>query len=81
MEPSRRHTIFYATELTAEAARRGSDVRRLIELVTGMPTIVGTDIQARDLQSAIMQAIDERLPRDRRHHRQRARPVQSRCLH
>ena len=58
IEPSRRHTIFYATELTAEAARRGSDVRRLIELVTGMPTIVGTDIQARDLQSAIMQAID-----------------------
>ena len=31
VEPSRRHTIFYATELTAEAARRGSDVRRLIE--------------------------------------------------
>lgn len=57
IEPVRRHTIFYAIELTAEAARRGSDVRRLIELVTGMPTIVGTDVQARDLQAAIGQVI------------------------
>src|SRR3954454_24253018 len=41
----------------AEVACRRINVRQLIELVTGMPTIVGTDIQARDLQSAIMQEI------------------------
>jgi hypothetical protein len=40
-EPTSRHLAFYATDLTAEAARRGSDVRRVLELVTGMPTASG----------------------------------------
>ncbi|HEX6010309.1 MAG TPA: toll/interleukin-1 receptor domain-containing protein [Geminicoccaceae bacterium] len=57
--PTRRHLAFYATDLTAEAARRGSDVRRVLELVTGMPTRVGTDIQAPSLQAAIMRALGE----------------------
>jgi hypothetical protein len=58
-EPACRHSVFYATNLTADAARRGSDVRRLLELVTGMPTRVGTDIQAPSLQSAIMKALGD----------------------
>ena len=58
-EPAHGYLVFYATDLASDAARRGSDVRRLLELVTGMATRVGTDIQARSLQSAIMQALGE----------------------
>ena len=56
-EPPHPHLVFYATDLDAGAARRGSDVRRLLELVTGMPTRIGREIQAPSLQSAIMQTI------------------------
>jgi len=55
--PPAPHKVFYATDLEAGAAKPGSDVRRLIELVTGMPTQVGSDIQERDLQAAITDAI------------------------
>jgi hypothetical protein len=58
-EPPQGHFVFYATDLKANAARAASDVRRLIELVTGMPLRVGRDAQVhgRSVQSAIVDQI------------------------
>jgi hypothetical protein len=59
LKPSHAHYVFYATDLESEAARRGSNVRRLIELVTGMATRVGTDVQVHtgSLQGSITEEI------------------------
>jgi hypothetical protein len=57
VRPPRRHYIFLATELASPSARRNSALRETIERITGMPTVVGNEINEPDLQSAIMEAI------------------------
>ena len=55
--PPAPHQIFLALDLEFAAAKSTSDVRLLIERITGMRTIVGNEIQDADIQSAILQAI------------------------
>jgi hypothetical protein len=57
--PSRPHYIFFATDLDAPCSRRSSDLRELIERVTGMPTVVGDEIQEAPLQESIARALRE----------------------
>lgn len=59
MTPPHPHHVFLAVDLPSPGALRDSDLRRLIERVTGMPTIVGNEIQAPDIPLAIMQTIRE----------------------
>ncbi|MDQ6860647.1 MAG: toll/interleukin-1 receptor domain-containing protein [Verrucomicrobiota bacterium] len=51
------HYIFYALDLASGEASPAAASRHLIERITGMPTIVGTDVTGESLQSAIMQKI------------------------
>jgi TIR domain len=51
------HQIFLAVDFDLPAAKSTSDVRLLIERITGMRTIVGNEIQEADIQSAILQSI------------------------
>jgi hypothetical protein len=55
--PPHPHNIFLAIDLAAPSSQRDSGLRRLIERITGMRTIVGNEIREADLQSAIMQTI------------------------
>lgn len=57
ISPPKPHEIFLAIDLADASSERSSDLRQLIERVTGMRTIVGNEIREADLQSAIMQAI------------------------
>ncbi|MGA2405869.1 MAG: toll/interleukin-1 receptor domain-containing protein [Bacteroidales bacterium] len=56
-EPERPHYIFYALDLTSDAARPGGPIRHLIERITGMRTIVGDEIHEEPLNSAIMKSL------------------------
>ncbi|MGA7409172.1 MAG: toll/interleukin-1 receptor domain-containing protein [Bryobacteraceae bacterium] len=58
-EPARPHYIFFATDLSAPTARRSGDLRDLIERVTGMPTVVGDEIQEAPLQVSIARSLKE----------------------
>lgn len=49
--------VFCALDLEGPAAKTGSAVRHLVERVTGMPTVVGTDVHEENLQSAIMRRL------------------------
>jgi len=51
------HYVFCAMDLDSAAARADGPVRHLIERVTGMATIVGSDIHENNLQSAIIKRI------------------------
>ena len=55
--PSRPHYIFYALDLESESARARSDARDLLERITGMPTVVGSEIHDRNLHSAVIDKI------------------------
>lgn len=55
--PPHPHEIFIAVDLEAASSRRDSDLRNLIERVTGMRTVVGNEIREADLQLAIMKKI------------------------
>ena len=57
VSPPAPHQIFLALDLEFAAAKSTSDVRLLIERITGMRTIVGNEIQDADIQSAILRAI------------------------
>jgi hypothetical protein len=57
LQPPHPHYIFLAIDLAATSASRNSDLRGLVECITGMPTVVGNEIREADLQSAIMQSI------------------------
>jgi hypothetical protein len=57
ISPPHGHHVFLATDLGSASAQPESDLRRLIERVTGMPTVVGNEIREPDLQPAIMRAI------------------------
>ena len=55
--PPRPHDIFLATDLASPGSRKYSAVRRLIERITGMRTVVGSEIREPDIQSSILQTI------------------------
>lgn len=57
--PRRPQYVFCAMDLSSPMAVAGSQERHLIERITGMPTVVGTEIQSDALHSAIMQQICE----------------------
>jgi hypothetical protein len=59
VHPPHLHYIFLAIDLALTCSGRNSDLRELIERITGMPTIVGNEIREPDLQSAIMQSLQE----------------------
>ncbi len=54
-----RITSFLAIDLGSPCSARNSDLRELIERITGMPTMVGNEIREPDLQSAIMRSVRE----------------------
>jgi hypothetical protein len=55
--PPRPHEVFLAIDLSTPGSRRDSDVRRLVERITGMKTVVGDEIREADIQSGILRAI------------------------
>jgi hypothetical protein len=55
--PNHPQYVFCAMDLNSDAVHPGGPVRHLIERVTGMPTIVGSDIHEPNLESAIMKKI------------------------
>lgn len=55
--PVHPHEIFLAMDLDLSASHRDSDIRLLIERVTGMRTLVGNEIREADIQTGILQAI------------------------
>lgn len=55
--PPEPHYVFCATDLDSEVAQADGPIRHLIERVTGMATVVGTDIHEDNLQSAIIKKI------------------------
>jgi hypothetical protein len=57
--PPRPHDIFFAIDLETPGSHRDSEIRQLIERITGMRTVVGNEIREPDIQSAILQAIKE----------------------
>jgi len=57
--PPRPHFVFLATDLDASIAARNSDVREIIERVTGMETLVGNEIREAPLQASILRALQE----------------------
>jgi TIR domain len=58
IDPPNPHEIFLATDLSSPSAERDGPLRRLVERITGMRTIVGNEIREPDLQTAIMRAIE-----------------------
>jgi TIR domain-containing protein len=59
IRPPHGHYIFFAADLSLPGMARNSDLREVIERITGMATIVGNDIREPDLQSAIMRCITQ----------------------
>ena len=58
VRPPHPHYIFFATDLESTSAERNSNLREIIERVTGMPTVVGNEINEPDLQAGIARAIN-----------------------
>lgn len=56
-EPPVPQYVFCALDLDSDLARTGGPIRHLIERITGMATIVGTEIHEDNLQSAIMKKV------------------------
>ena len=57
--PREPHFVFLATDLDGPTAAFDRDVRRLIETITGMPTVVGPDLMTNNIQDAIMESISK----------------------
>jgi TIR domain len=53
------HYVFLATDLDSKVASYNSDLRRLIESITGMPTVVGPDIEGENLPRRIIDSISQ----------------------
>jgi len=51
------HYVFLATDLDSKVANYNSDLRRLIEAITGMSTVVGPDIEGENLPRRIIESI------------------------
>jgi hypothetical protein len=56
-EPPAPQYVFCAMDLDSDVAPTGSPVRHLIERITGMASIVGTEIHEDNLQAAIMKKV------------------------
>ena len=56
-EPPTPHYIFYATDLDSDAARTSSPARHLLERITGMPTVVGSEIHDDYIHTAMVDKI------------------------
>jgi len=56
-EPPAPQYVFCALDLDSDLAPRSSPIRHLIERVTGMATVVGSEIHEDNLQSAIMKKV------------------------
>lgn len=56
-EPPARQYVFCAMDLDSDLARAAGPIRHLIERITGMTTIVGSEIHEENLQSAIMRKV------------------------
>lgn len=56
-QPRRPHEVFLAIDLDDPFARWESDLRDIVERVTGMPTVVGNEIRESTLQVAILQRL------------------------
>jgi hypothetical protein len=61
VRPPRPHYIFLATDLESPSAVRNSNIREIIERITGMPTVVGNEVNGPDLQAAIARTIKDAL--------------------
>lgn len=55
--PTDPHYIFFASDLSSENAQFGSPVRHLVERITGMPTVIGNEIHADPIHTAIVDKI------------------------
>jgi hypothetical protein len=55
------HYIFFATDLDSPSSHRTSDLRALMERVTGMPTVVGNEIEQPPLQQSILRSLSGAL--------------------
>lgn len=51
------HYIFCAMDLESEAGRPSGPLRHMIERVTGMATVIGTDVHEDNIQAAIMDKV------------------------
>jgi hypothetical protein len=56
-EPPAPQYVFCAMDLNSDLARAAGPIRHLIERITGMATIVGSEIHEENLQSAIMKKV------------------------
>jgi hypothetical protein len=56
-KPCQPHYVFLAVDLDAPSSHRNSELRDIIERVTGMPTVVGNEIHEDPLQPAIIRTI------------------------
>jgi len=56
-EPPVPHYVFCAMDLDSDVGRAEGPIRHLIERITGMATIVGSDIHEDNLQSAIIKKV------------------------
>ncbi len=57
IEPSKVQYIFCAMDLNSNAVLPTRPVRKLVELVTGMCTVVGNEIQQQPLNTAVMNSV------------------------
>jgi hypothetical protein len=55
--PPNPHYIFYAMDLQSASGLPVADIRHLIERITGMSTVIGTEVQSESLHSAIMMKV------------------------
>jgi hypothetical protein len=56
-QPPEPQYVFCAMDLDSDLAQATGPVRHLVERITGMPTIIGSEIHEENLQSAIMRKI------------------------
>jgi hypothetical protein len=59
VSPPEPQYIFYAVDLESSTAASGSPVRHIIERITGMPVVVGNEVQGNALHLAIAQKISD----------------------
>jgi hypothetical protein len=60
-EPPNPQYVFMAMDLDSEIARPGSPTRLLIERITGMPTVVGNEVQAGDDDKDVHAAVRKKV--------------------
>lgn len=56
-QPPAPQYVFCAMDLDSEMSRASGPIRHLVERITGMPTIIGTEIHDKQLHTAIMKRV------------------------